>query len=133
MAETACPLCELPRPPGARRCVCYYTFEYDAPRGGSAGSTRAGMAPIVLLAAALAMVVAWIVAADLGPQQGIAGLVLVPAGAFAVAGAALDWTWFFGDRRARVITAVFGRVGGRVIYALIGGALVGLGARFVAL
>jgi hypothetical protein len=55
------------------------------------------------------------------------GLVFVAAGAFTVAGGAMDWEWFMNHHKARFICSVLGRNGARVFYVLFGMAFVVLG------
>lgn len=49
------------------------------------------------------------------------------AGAFAIAGGILNWDWFMEHRRARIFVRLLGRQGARVLYALLGVAIIGLG------
>ena len=51
----------------------------------------------------------------------------VAAGLFSLAGAAFDWQWFMANSRAAVFVRLIGRTGARVLYALLGLFLVGLG------
>jgi hypothetical protein len=133
--ETVCPLCDRPRPRGAKRCVCNYTFEYDQSSTGgfarSRGRSAAGLVPaLVAIAVVAAVGGAWYMHTALASEtetHGQVGLLLVPAGVFAVAGAVFDWSWFFRARKARLIALVFTRTGARVIYAALGGALAGGG------
>jgi hypothetical protein len=128
--ESRCPLCDAPRNRGALRCSCNYVFAYEpAPRAAHLAG-RPGLTLMLFAVAAAAMVLGhtWIGSQEVGAERGDLGLLLVPAGGFAVAGAVLDWSWFFGARKARLIAAVLGRGGARIFYAAIGGALVGAGA-----
>lgn len=128
MTETCCPLCGVPRPRGAARCVCNYTFAYEA-APAARGRTRGTTTVAVVAVAVLAAVVTWLAAGDLGTPRGPAGVVLIPAGLFASGAAVVDAWWFFGSRRARLVTAVLGRTGARIFYAVVGGVLIGIGAR----
>lgn len=49
-----------------------------------------------------------------------AGLFLMAAGIFSIAGAALDWDWFITSRKARLFVSLFGRDGARIFYGLLG-------------
>ena len=40
-----------------------------------------------------------------------AGLILMAAGVFSIAGAALDWDFFINSRKARLFVSLFGRNG----------------------
>jgi hypothetical protein len=61
------------------------------------------------------------------------GWIVAACGAFAMAGAALDWDWFMNHRKAQRLVRLFGRGGARGIYAALGagllvaGVLMGLG------
>lgn len=56
------------------------------------------------------------------------GLILLGAGLFAVAGAALDWDWFMNHPKARLFVNLFGRAGARVFYILLGLFLAAMGS-----
>ncbi|MFM7075258.1 MAG: immunity 17 family protein [Planctomycetaceae bacterium] len=49
-----------------------------------------------------------------------AGLILMAAGIFSIAGAALDWDLFINSRKARLFVSLFGRDGARIFYGLLG-------------
>lgn len=129
VTETACPLCNLPRPRGAKRCLCNYTFEYEGPGRGARRTAGGGLTAVMLGVAAAAAVIAALVLRTQPGLDGHAGLglLLVLIGAFAVAGGLFDWSWFMGNRRARRFVFLFGPTGARVFYALLGGALAGAG------
>ena len=55
------------------------------------------------------------------------GWVFLAIGAFTLCGAALDWDWFMNSRRARFFVQVFGRMGARIFYGLLGAAFVTFG------
>jgi small neutral amino acid transporter SnatA (MarC family) len=55
-------------------------------------------------------------------------VLFVLAGLFSLAGALLNWGWFMSHYKAAVIVRLIGRTGARVLYALIGLFLIGLGA-----
>ena len=57
----------------------------------------------------------------------LAGLVFAGMGVFIMGSAILDWNYFMTHPKARPITALFGRNGARIIYALLGAVFVGLG------
>jgi len=88
-----------------------------------------GLASLVAVAALVAGLAA-------APLRGMArdplliGLVLCGAGAFAAAGALLDWTWWYAaSGKAALFRRVLGHEGTRAFYALLGGALLGCGLR----
>ena len=58
------------------------------------------------------------------------GLIFVAIGIFAICGAALDWEWFMNHRKARFMTAIFGRSGARIFYGLLGSGLSVFGVLF---
>lgn len=47
-------------------------------------------------------------------------LLAVFAGLFSIAGAVLDWDWFFNNGRARPFVKMFGREGARAFYIALG-------------
>jgi hypothetical protein len=55
------------------------------------------------------------------------GLVLAAIGIFAICGAALNWSFFMNNRKARFIVAILGHAGARAFYVLLGGGLVTCG------
>ncbi len=55
------------------------------------------------------------------------GLIFVAIGLFALCGAGFDWEWFMNHRKARFLTAIFGRTGTRIVYGILGGGLVVFG------
>ena len=57
-------------------------------------------------------------------------VLVIAAGAFSLAGSILNWDWFFNNRRATVMVSIFGRMGARIFYGILGSALV-LGGLFV--
>jgi Immunity protein 17 len=62
-------------------------------------------------------------------SNALIALLVIAAGAFTLAGSLKNWDWFFNNRRARLIVAIFGRNGARIFYGLLGGLLIvgGLG------
>lgn len=56
------------------------------------------------------------------------GLLFVAAGLFSICGGVFDWDFFMNSRKARLFVGIFGRSGARVLYILLGLAIVGLGA-----
>ena len=60
------------------------------------------------------------------------GFIIVGAGLFAIAGAVFDWDFFMESRKARLFTTLLGRTGARAFYALLGIALLVLGALMAA-
>ncbi|MCQ3931630.1 MAG: hypothetical protein DPW16_14325 [Chloroflexi bacterium] len=53
-------------------------------------------------------------------------LLLFGAGAFTIVGAVMDWNWFMNSRRARFFVAIFGRMGARIFYVLLGLFIIGM-------
>ncbi len=55
-------------------------------------------------------------------------VIFIVVGLFSLAGAAFDWEWFMGSRKAAIFVRLFSRIGARIFYALLGLFLLGLGA-----
>jgi len=55
------------------------------------------------------------------------GLILVGAGLFTAAGGAFDWDWFMNSGKARFFVNALTRNGARIMYGVIGVALVVVG------
>ena len=51
------------------------------------------------------------------------GLFFVAAGIFSMAGAILNWNWFFNSRKAAFMVNMIGRTGARIFYGLLGAAI----------
>ena len=49
------------------------------------------------------------------------------AGAFSLAGAVFEWSFFMNHRKARLVQSVLGRTGARILYAVLGVGLIALG------
>jgi hypothetical protein len=47
-------------------------------------------------------------------------LILVGAGLFSIAGGIFNWDWFMSHRRAALFVRLFGRMGARIFYILLG-------------
>lgn len=122
-------MCDRPRPPRATRCLCNYTFEYDRAAPEARGSVPLHGGIVVFAAAAAVAAAALLVPTirDSGTQRPELGLVLIPIGLFSIAGSLFGWGWFFAARKASWITALFGITGARIVYAILGGFLVGAG------
>ena len=56
------------------------------------------------------------------------GYLLVAAGLFVMAGSLFNWNWYWERRRTQVWVDLLGRTGARVLYALLGLAVVVGGA-----
>ena len=132
--ETKCPLCDAPRPRNAKRCMCNYTFEYERESRPfvrvNAGPARAGAFQwIVLVIAIIAGAVAFslIQAQTPGPKGAGMGILMLAISVFAIAGAFFNWGFFMRSGRAGRFVALFGHAGARIFYAVIGGALGGVG------
>jgi Immunity protein 17 len=54
----------------------------------------------------------------------IVGIIMIAAGAFSLAGVYLNWEWSMEAGKARFFTAIFGRIGARIFYAILGAFLV---------
>lgn len=52
---------------------------------------------------------------------------LMGAGLFTLIAAIANWEWFFNNWRARVVTNMLGREGARMLYAVLGVAMLGGG------
>jgi hypothetical protein len=127
VVETKCPLCGAPR--RGPRCACNYVFEYEGAKhsiGVASGQVRGIVLIVAIAAACLAGYLVNDAASHDRPRPEL-GLLLVPVGAFSVAGAWFGWGWFLAARRARLLVAIFGAAGARIFYALIGGGLAGAG------
>jgi hypothetical protein len=126
-----CPLCQTPRAPGATRCPCNYVFAYGAPvhavAGPAVGHGKATMLLLAVAAVALVLGLLGLRSNDDLAGHGNLGLLLMPVGAFTVCGALMNWAWFFNARKARFLVMIVGRIGARIFYAAVGGALVGAG------
>jgi len=55
------------------------------------------------------------------------GLAFVAIGVFSILGAVCDWDWFMNARKARFLVTILTRNGARVLYMILGVALVVLG------
>jgi len=132
--ETVCPLCDRPRPPGAKQCLCNYTFEYGKlPATPRAGAPATGPARGLLMAIALIAAVAagaWFngsVARADRPRPEV-GFLMIAAGIFSLGGALFAWRFFMSRRKARFFALFLGQTGTRFFYAILGGAFTGAGA-----
>lgn len=124
-----CPLCDRPRPRGALRCACNYTFEYASEH--RAVDRRSPSLDVTLGALAAAAALAGYIFVPSDPHHAGVGALLVAAGVFAAFASIANIAWFFRTGRARLVTAVLGRRGARVLYVVLGGGLVGAGARLL--
>lgn len=130
-------MCQTPRPRRAKRCVCNYTFEYEAPPRQSFGRLRGSSARIdviVLVVAAGAGLIAALLAGGIDRRtvpEGAVVWVMIAIGVFAVAGGAFGWRWFLASSRARWPRLLFGTEGARVFYGVLGGVLAGGGIALV--
>jgi len=115
--------------------VCNYVFEYERPSRPSLSVRKPGsqqassILAIAIFAAGLALA-SMRVLGHAEIHTNIA-FILVPAGAFSIAGAYFNWSFFMGSGRARRMSFFFGRTGARYFYALLGGAMLGGGAGIV--
>lgn len=130
-------MCQTPRPRRAKRCVCNYTFEYEAPPRQTFGRLRGSSARIdviVLVVAAGAGLIAALLAGGIDRRtvpEGAVVWVMIAIGVFAVAGGAFGWRWFLASSRARWPRLLFGTEGARVFYGVLGGVLAGGGIALV--
>lgn len=58
----------------------------------------------------------------------VMGLVFAAIGLFSLMGAVLNWDWYFNNRRARGVVAIFGRNGARIFYGILGVFIMAIGA-----
>ena len=56
------------------------------------------------------------------------GLLFIGIGLFAAVAAAFDWDWYMNSRKARWMVNLIGRNGARLLYIVLGGALVVAGS-----
>ena len=131
MAER-CPACHRPRERTSFRCACGHTFQFIAGTDPTGGFTRPSsrIGAVLGVLAAGAALAAYLCVPD-DPDHGGVGVLLVLSGLFAVGASMANIGWFFAARRARLVTSVLGRSGARVVYVVLGGGLVGAGARLL--
>lgn len=58
-------------------------------------------------------------------EQLVIVLLIGFAGSLSLLGGLLDWNWFMQSRRAAFFVKILGRTGARVVYIIIGAALLG--------
>lgn len=58
----------------------------------------------------------------------VMGLVFAAIGLFSLMGAVMNWDWYFNNRRARGVVAIFGRNGARIFYGILGVFIMAIGA-----
>ena len=58
----------------------------------------------------------------------VMGLVFAAIGLFSLMGAVMNWDWYFNNRRARGVVAIFGRNGARIFYGILGIFIMAIGA-----
>jgi hypothetical protein len=136
VTETICPVCGVPRPQGAKQCICNYTFEDDKlpARGPQPPPARDRGNVDRWIVGGAALLTAVVVAALFhGSAEGAArgrpelGFFLIAAGIFAACGGIFAWDFFMSHRRARLLARFLGRTGTRYFYGVLGGALAGAG------
>jgi hypothetical protein len=134
MTETVCPLCGVPRPPGAKQCICNYTFEYDklhasGPSDSARAKTPRDAAVDRGLIVAAVVVAVWFHGSGAQDERSRPelGFFLIAGGVFAVCGGVFAWDFFMSHRRARFLSFFLGRTGTRYLYGVLGGAFVGMG------
>lgn len=54
-------------------------------------------------------------------------IIAVLAGLFSIAGGIFDWDWFIKNRRVAFFVKLFGRMGARIFYVLLGLVFIALG------
>jgi hypothetical protein len=130
--ETKCPLCDLPRPRGAKRCVCNYTFQYDGripvSARGRAAANVTGM--LVVALGVLGIAIAYPLFERAIPRRDdyfAGGIVLALCGVFTIVASYFGWRWYMATRKARQFVWLFGHRGARGAIAMLGGALLGAG------
>lgn len=57
----------------------------------------------------------------------IMGLVFAAIGLFSLMGAIMNWDWYFNNRKARGVVAIFGRNGARIFYGILGVIFIAIG------
>lgn len=114
------------------RCICNYTFAYGdrvrAPAGAKRGRDDFGL--IVGALATVGIVVAYVLGERAIPSRddyAAGGMVLALCGVFTIVANVAGWRWYMATRRARQFSFFFGQRGARGIFAVLGGALVGVG------
>jgi hypothetical protein len=50
----------------------------------------------------------------------ILAIFLILSGLFSLASSYFNWDWYYNNHRARLIVAIFGRTGARIVYAILG-------------
>ena len=58
----------------------------------------------------------------------VMGLVFAAIGLFSLMGSVMNWDWYFNNRRARGVVAIFGRNGARIFYGILGIFIMAIGA-----
>jgi len=61
---------------------------------------------------------------------GALGLILIAVGVFSVAGGFSNWSWWWNNRRARLVSALITQTGARGFYVLMGGVMIVSGVLF---
>lgn len=54
-------------------------------------------------------------------------LIIVACGIFSICGAVFNWDWYFNNRKARGVVAIFGRTGARIFYTILGVVIIVMG------
>ncbi|HLC04327.1 MAG TPA: Imm17 family immunity protein [Anaerolineales bacterium] len=59
-------------------------------------------------------------------------IAIILIGLLSLLGAVLDWNWFIANRKVRIFVRLLGRTGARILYAILGGILMGYGGTMLA-
>jgi len=59
-------------------------------------------------------------------------IAVILIGLLSLLGAVLDWNWFIANRKVRIFVRLLGRTGARILYAILGGILMGYGGTMLA-
>jgi hypothetical protein len=60
----------------------------------------------------------------------VLAIILVASDVFSIASSFFNWDWYYNHPRARLLVRIFGRMGARVIYAILGVVLIVFGLGF---
>ena len=66
------------------------------------------------------------------PMNTLPAIAIILIGLLSLLGAVLDWNWFIANRKVRIFVRLLGRTGARILYAILGGILMGYGGTMLA-
>jgi hypothetical protein len=61
-------------------------------------------------------------------EKTVFSFLLIATGLFCITSSLFNWDWYFNHPRARLLVRLFGRMGARVVYAILGAVLILFGA-----